>query len=84
MAAATRDDVTLDALDFAPRCEWRLEGGAPRCEVNAAWAMLSSCGDSAAFCAPHKERMATQLGSEPVYCSRHPEAGRVLIDWAPL
>lgn len=87
MTTITDADRVLDSLDFEPRCEWRTVPATPKCEHNAKWLMLVSCGDSAYFCPEHKARMASQvhrLEDGGLYCERHPEVGRVLFDWREL
>lgn len=83
MSAVAIDDRArelLDALD-APRCEWQIRAGVPTCGAEAVWLMSASCGDAAYFCEAHKQRMHAQVFTQPVFCSRHPELGRVLFDW---
>ena len=81
--SATVTDEARDLLDSLtpPSCEWRTHDGDPVCGAPAAWLMRASCGDSAYFCEPHKQRMHAQLFVQPVFCARHPELGRILFDW---
>ncbi len=80
------DHDVLDALDFQPGCEWQTCPTSAACDAEASWLMVTSCGDSATFCQEHKERMEAQIFGLPsgLYCSRHPDSGRLLFDWKRL
>lgn len=86
MGPATHLDEAHRLLEgIEPTCEYRDPDGVMRCSTEAAWLLRVSCGDSAFFCAGHREVMGRSLAERgmTLRCAGH-GGRRVQYDWVAL